>query len=338
MNNTLTRSKITEQLILTDLYGDFVKCDFPRELTEFIGKKKSGTINLISSGVIQNKYICIRQNDKNDLLKKMENIIYIYKNNKLIDAVSYNNFLLYLEEKLPYSRSRIQYYVNNKIPMTVDGNVYNFKFGEEAVDEVIKLGHGNAYKYIPEDIKQDPQTVIDYDKYKHLITPVEILLNYKDPKMKPIKEYDLTGKLLNQYDSIISAEKCDMAYKVIIGECFSGLGMIWCEVGKENELEEKLKYVYYKYDDKGNILDSNITLGRLFKVKTNNILNKENQKEYNRCKEYLNTGVKSPNGFYYRQGIEPIDNDPDNTELKKKREEIKWVPKKKKVRKPKKTN
>lgn len=333
MNNTLTRSKFTERLILTDLFGDFVKCDFPREIIEFVGKKKnSGTKIIISNIIIQDKYICIRIGDKDDLFSKMEKIIYVFKNDELIDALPYNKYLSILKDRLPYKKSEIQYYVTNKFPMTIENDIYTFKYGKDVVDEVIKLGHGNAYKYVPEEIKQDPLTIINYDKYEHLITPINEVLNYrKNPNQKSVKEFDLFGNCLKSYESISSTQISNsQLLKVLTEKRLILHNKLWCYSGEEDKIIGNLNYIFYKVDKDGNLVEASVkSIRPFFNTENKKDLDNGTKKKYQEAKKYLNTGMLAPDGFYYQQGIDFIEPDPNNVDLIPKRPILKWTPKNK---------
>lgn len=53
------------------------------------------------------------------------------------------------------------------------------------------------------------------------------------------------------------------------------------------------------------------------------------RKKYQEAKKYLNTGMLAPDGFYYQQGIDFIEPDPNNVDLIPKRPILKWTPKNK---------
>ena len=91
---------------------------------------------------------------------------------------------------------------------------------------------------------------------------------------------------------------------------------MWCLPGDREHLNLLLKHIYYKYDEKGNLIDASTTFTKKF-------IESEELPLYR--KKYLNTGMKTPNGFYFQQGDwENFLCDPTNSSFKKFREEIYW--------------
>ena len=291
---------------------------------------------MINYNIIDNKYICIKIGDFTDLLNKMNEVIYVYKNGTLLCPIPRKIILSKLQKIFPeLSYQTLMKSVKNKL-LSIDDNEYTFECGKDAVNKIISLGNGNVLNYTPDENIQPETIIIDYDKYKSFITPVENIIN---DNSNFIIKYDIYGNYIDKINFVPDSKNM-FIYRLLSNEVFSHEDMyFYCRQGKEQEISSKLKYIYYKYDDDGTIIDASPFLWKLINkeidpsITSGRKILKIKKKFYS----YLNTGVKSPNGFYYRQGIEPIDNDPDNTELKKKREEIKWVPKKKKIRKPKKT-
>lgn len=78
-----------------------------------------------------------------------------------------------------------------------------------------------------------------------------------------------------------------------------------------------MRYIYYKFDESGNLISANKFLNKLIDESSCTISTT--------YKKYINTGMKAPDGYYYQQGNPKnfiIDN--SNTSLKKKRDLISW--------------
>lgn len=130
-------------------------------------------------------------------------------------------------------------------------------------------------------------------------------------RSKPICKYSLTGKLIGEYKSVTEAEEKNNVYISI--KNFTINNNIYCYTS--NELEERLRYVYYKFTEDRKIKAAGIGF-------TSVLLNKS---QNHKLKKYINTGVPAPDGFYYQQGSpESMLKDPKNTELKRLREILKW--------------
>jgi hypothetical protein len=89
-------------------------------------------------------------------------------------------------------------------------------------------------------------------------------------------------------------------------------------------IEDKLNYIYYKWeiDSNGNrsCIGACQNLGPL-----SDNYNKETGHEASKLRKYLNTGMPAPDGYYYQQGTpKEMIYDPENTKLEKKRPEIHW--------------
>lgn len=131
-------------------------------------------------------------------------------------------------------------------------------------------------------------------------------------KSKPICKYSLTGKLEEKYESKSEA-MINKGIKSLLMHYLTVDGSIYCYTYEE--LEEKLRYIYYRFSEDGEI----VTAGRSFR----SILLDKSQ----RCslRKYLNTGMPAPDGFYYQQGSPgTMLKDPGNTELKRLREILVW--------------
>lgn len=143
MNNVNTLEKLSEKIVLADLYGDFLNFGFSRDIQKLVGKdniKRSRVDRLLSSNVISTKYICIKLGDKEKLHKKMENIIYKFSKDKLRVLGAYNSITSAKKESVISTKS-ISKNLNSEKPAP-DG--YYYMRGPEAVKLVLSLGHGTA--------------------------------------------------------------------------------------------------------------------------------------------------------------------------------------------------
>lgn len=125
-------------------------------------------------------------------------------------------------------------------------------------------------------------------------------------KYRKVKQYDLLGNFIKVYSSVGEAAKdmgcdnsliCRTAGRTYIQKRVHN-GFLWCYEGDENKILEDLRYIFYRIDGNGNIVDS----GRVLKeVETDFI-------SHITCLKYVNTGIQAPDGFYYQQGIEDLKN------------------------------
>lgn len=146
--------------------------------------------------------------------------------------------------------------------------------------------------------------------------------NTETIKIKSISccKYDMLGNLIKEYISITEASLDTFPNKkrnsdisgAIVGKFLTIGKYLWCNKNDKSKIDSDLKFIYYKFDKNGNLLDS-------FSV-----FNKKLIKD-----KYLNTGMPAPDGYYYQQGYpNEFLYDPKNKNLIKKREVIKWKPKK----------
>lgn len=312
MRNVKTREKLTKKIVVCDLKGNVVFYGFTREASSFIkGYKVTGRIradSILSVNVTKNKFICSEIDNKESILTKMESVIYMFKDNKLIYCSDKPN-AFYKKYKIKYST--VHYFINSG-RTTKDG--YYFLKGKEAVELVVSLGYGNVLKFTPKNDFIEEKSKIDYSKYeKFKQTPEQAIFCSKN---KPIRKYSLDGKFIKEYPTIESTGIRVHITDSLNGFSLCGNGFLWCRPGEENTLKEKQKYIYYKFDKNGKLVEYNIYFSKLTPV--------IKQREVEKYKKYLNTGMLAPDGFYYQQGTDFINPDPTNTDLIKKYPEIKW--------------
>lgn len=91
--------------------------------------------------IVAKKYICIDLGDKETLHKKMEKVIYLFLDGKLIDA-SVSVTELYRKYRISQYKAMNNYRLNK-----LSKNGYSFLHGEKAVELVLSRGHGTAGDY-----------------------------------------------------------------------------------------------------------------------------------------------------------------------------------------------
>ena len=133
--------------------------------------------------------------------------------------------------------------------------------------------------------------------------------------------FDKFGEFKHEFKSIKSASE---HYKIISSSkivsvakgvhlIFDGLFFLY----EKDQIDNRLKYMYYKFDSDGKVLDGSWAFGNIYSTLC----------DYTSIKnKYLNTGMPAPDGYYYQQGSpNEMIYDPDNANLVRKREEIRWV-------------
>ena len=142
--NELTYEKLAKRVVLSDLYGNYVGYYFAREVFDFLGKRnteRSRVDSLLTVSIVAKKYICIDLGDKETLHKKMEKVIYLFLDGKLIDA-SVSVTELYRKYRISQYKAMNNYRLNK-----LSKNGYSFLHGEKAVELVLSRGHGTAGDY-----------------------------------------------------------------------------------------------------------------------------------------------------------------------------------------------
>lgn len=127
--------------------------------------------------------------------------------------------------------------------------------------------------------------------------------------------YDLYGNFKMKFDSVLK-----MREYLHVDSSMNGITVrdsnnnVYIVARNKEELEEKMNYIYYKFNNNGEIIGSSVFVGSLFLP------------DYRRCLySYVNTGILAPDGYYYQQG-DPNNMlyDPENTDLKKIRDILIW--------------
>lgn len=134
--------------------------------------------------------------------------------------------------------------------------------------------------------------------------------------------FDKFGNFKNEFKSIKSASEY---YELISNSkivsvargvhlIFDGLFFLY----KKDQINERLRYIYYKFDSNGKILDGSWAFGNVYSTHLNKYIDIKDK--------YLNTGMPAPDGYYYQQGTpDEMIYDPANINLVRKREEIRWI-------------
>ena len=145
MNNKLTLEKYYKSLILSNLFGDFIMCDNSKVISEFIYRdsKKRTSYSLVNCNILRNNYICVLTENTQNLLKKMENIIYVFNKDKS-EVIYCFTSLKEVQKITRLSQKYIKNCIDNK-KLAYDQNYY--MRGPEAVNLVISLGHGTAINF-----------------------------------------------------------------------------------------------------------------------------------------------------------------------------------------------
>lgn len=143
-------------------------------------------------------------------------------------------------------------------------------------------------------------------------------------------KYDLLGNPIKTYMSISEAirkegkrsVKDSINNKVLATEH----KYLWAKEGDFKSIQNKLKYVYYKYTEDG-IVSSGVYLSDTVVFSKELTSSRERSKIAEKIrKSYLNTGIKFTDGYYYQQGFPEnlLYNNTNETEVSSKREEINW--------------
>lgn len=137
----------------------------------------------------------------------------------------------------------------------------------------------------------------------------------KNKFTKSISKYSVLGEFINTYDTLKYIDIPTVNDFNALKNTPEKYGYIW-----DTELSSvynKMRYIYYKFDEAGNLISANKFLKKL--------IDKPSSTISTTYKKYINTGMKTPDGYYYQQGNPEnfiIDN--SNTSLKKKRDIITW--------------
>lgn len=155
MNNQTTREKLFKNIVLCNLYGDFLDYISSEELSKKVlnKSKESNKFNrtgFLYSNTVSKRFICIEVGDSFNLYKKMETIVYVFNKDKTevlgaftsVESVKSNDNLKVLQK----DAIRDNYLNKNKLDKY--GNYY--MRGPKAVELVLSLGHGTAKDFLIE--------------------------------------------------------------------------------------------------------------------------------------------------------------------------------------------
>ena len=328
MHNPITIDKLTNKLILADKLGNFISYGTAKELSEII--YKDSKFNRMSYGELLrtnfpgDEYICISLENKEDLTKKMEKVVYVFSDSKklILGAFRSKNDLLlnFKIDGINLADKTILKYLNADISYK---NCFIMQ-GKAAVDIVLSLGNGNALKFTESDTKQENLSKVksiefNPDNYIKVNSS-----DIADENKKGISKFDYLGNFIKTYSSRSELNK-EIGRNISIEVCTRGdrltsLNSLWCEIGDEDKIKNDLKYIFYKFNENKEIVEVGLSL---------NYISGNDSSIFKKLKKYLNTGMPAPDGFYYQQGDpENMLYDPENKDLIKKREIIKWKSKK----------
>ena len=335
-NNSITLNNKVKKLILADIYGNFLYYGSFNEISRLIGLVSSGRDTLLKSKFSGNKgihYLTIELGDRDSLYDKMKNIIYIISEDGLSLSGGYtssNEIVKY--SGLPFDNSsRVSSFINSE--KSILG--YKLISGESAVNYLTStLNIGNSV-----DFKAN-MTELEVDKLKRktvsVVNPIKISEEYSSGKKKyftneiPIKEFDLFGNLTNIYYSREEASRQNKVnpeniIRATDGRVFISANHLWCNVGEEDKIKNDLKFIYYKFDKNRKLVNA---FQSILQIQKAGIFTKT--RDFYIYKNYINTGMPAPDGYYYQQGDpENMLYDPKNKDLIKKREIIRWKSNKK---------
>ena len=312
MNNEITVSKLSTKIILTDLYGDFIMYDTAQKISSFIGEEFNFDLSSLLNNNFHgsrgkegaNTYICFKFGELDQLYNRLKKVIYVLKNDKLIGAyksrqdaiinkcipgISYENIDKFIEE---------DNYKNLGVKIIT---------GEESIKMLLSTNHITARDFKPElEILNKKANIVK------LVKNISNNLSVCSLK-KPMKEFNLFGDFLKEHTIFESASMFKGSSLVSRSKLLTHIGHLWCYSGEENKIIEDMKYVIYKVDENGDLIKGFTDILRMNKSQI--------------YKNYVNTGMLAPDGFYYQQGIDFIEPDPDNIDLIPKRPILKWTPK-----------
>lgn len=133
--------------------------------------------------------------------------------------------------------------------------------------------------------------------------------------------YDIFGNLIKEYNTGNEALS-DLKMSLKTNRTLI-LKNKYIFISENDNVENKLKYVYYKFkvDENYNKVCIGFSqfLGSLWSG------DEDERHKASKLRKYLNTGMPAPDGYYYQQGTpKEMIYDPENTKLEKKRPEIHW--------------
>lgn len=132
-----------------------------------------------------------------------------------------------------------------------------------------------------------------------------------------VKQFDLSGKFIKEYESIDSARKeYPSICSVIAGKSLSSSKYLWCKAGEEEKILKDTNYIFYRFNKNGILEESGLHLIDV-------IINREDKGYHWHYNPYINTGMPAEDGFFYQQGFpNEFLYDPENINLIPKRERL----------------
>lgn len=226
MHNPITIDKLTNKLILADKLGNFISYGTAKELSEII--YKDSKFNRMSYGELLrtnfpgDEYICISLENKEDLTKKMEKVVYVFSDSKklILGAFRSKNDLLlnFKIDGINLADKTILKYLNADISYK---NCFIMQ-GKAAVDIVLSLGNGNALKFTESDTKQENLSKVksiefNPDNYIKVNSS-----DIADENKKGISKFDYLGNFIKTYSSRSELNK-EIGRNISIEVCTRGV-------------------------------------------------------------------------------------------------------------------
>lgn len=226
MHNPITIDKLTNKLILADKLGNFISYGTAKELSEII--YKDSKFNRMSYGELLrtnfpgDEYICISLENKEDLTKKMEKVVYVFSDSKklILGAFRSKNDLLlnFKIDGINLADKTILKYLNADISYK---NCFIMQ-GKAAVDIVLSLGNGNALKFTESDTKQENLSKVksiefNPDNYIKVNSS-----DIADENKKGISKFDYLGNFIKTYSSRSELNK-EIGRNISIEVCTRGI-------------------------------------------------------------------------------------------------------------------
>ena len=325
MNNPNTIDNMSKKLVLADKFGDFIAYGTSKELSKIVYKdskfSQMSYLEFIKTHFSGDEYLCTEPENSDMLLKKMCRVIYVFNSTKTSVLGAFRSIEhLNRSNEFPFGTKAIRKSLEKgKIIVRPTGKYIVMK-GSKAVELVLKLGHGTALKF-----KTNSKEVKVLKKETTTNKQPTIKLKLFSSLQKPVKEFDLFGNLIKEYNSIDEANwnynKSYIGLERVISDnptSFLCRNHLWCRLGNESKIDNDLKFIFYKFNDNKDLLEASSTINKFAENKSS---------KHNMIKKYINTGMPAPDGYYYQQGDpKNMIYDPENKNLIRKRKIIKWKP------------
>lgn len=159
MSNHNTLYKISKLVILTDLRGEVVTYGFKKDIKDYLNMK-----NIDYKVAIKGKFFIIEESNRYEILDKIKNVYFVFKDNKLIFFSIYRKDIEYYFSEFNIGWRRLPVFIENGIEF---GNKLLVLKGENAIKKLIdteQIGNSLNFKIDREEFKEKPR-MIDYSIY-----------------------------------------------------------------------------------------------------------------------------------------------------------------------------